>query len=422
VGPASAQAMPKTKTLLFYASLLLAVSPALLLLWPALAGGWAADAAAQDPWLLGLEIGWLIWAVLAWRLNQNRLTLLAPALAAAAAWLVGQSQAGLARGASEAWLLCLPSGLALSLLPPEGALLSERSFGRLVLAFLPAGLAWAVFSADAVEARQLMDWRAAGAPGAGLSHLAHVGLLLLIPALWWRWHAKVEAVLLALSGGLLGQALLAWAIQAAGPPPTAAARVWLASQALFGLAMAVGLFLLYWQRVYLDELTAIPNRRALDEAMTHLSGPWAMAMVDIDHFKKFNDSYGHDQGDDVLRLVARHLAESTNGRAYRYGGEEFCVLCPGLDTEAVESLMEGARAGLAKRRFHIRLPKGIRKKTGPPDRGSLTAPTTQVQVTISVGVSRPDKRHPDPAQVMKMADEGLYKAKESGRNKVIRAN
>ena len=422
MGPASAQAMPKTKTLLFYASLLLAVSPALLMLWPSVAGAWAADAAAQQPWMRGLQIGWLVWAVLAWRLNQNRLTMMAPALAVAAAWLLAQSQAGLGRSAAEAWLLCLPLGLALSLLPPEGALLSERSVGRLLLAFLPAGLAWAVLSASPFDARQLLDWRMAGAPGAGLSHLAHVSLLLLAPALWWRWHAKIEAVLLTLSGGLLGQVLVAWAIQSAAPPPLLAARVWLASQLLFGVAMAVGLFFLYWQRVYLDELTAIPNRRALDEALSHLSGPWAMAMVDIDHFKKFNDSYGHDQGDDVLRLVARHLAESTNGRAYRYGGEEFCVLCPGLDTEAVEAIMEGSRAGLARRRFHIRLPKAIRKKTGPPDRGSLSAPTTKVQVTISVGVASPDKRHPDAAQVMKLADEGLYKAKENGRNNVIRAN
>jgi diguanylate cyclase (GGDEF)-like protein len=414
--------MPKTKALLFYASLLLAVSPALLLLWPGLAGNWAVDAAGQKPWLLGLQIGWLCWAVLTWRLNQNRLTMLAPALAAAAVWLVGQSQAGLGHGATDAWLICLPAGMALSLLPPEGALVSERSFGRLVLVFLPAGLAWAVQSASPVDARQLLDWRAAGAPGAGLSHLAHVGLLLLVPALWWRWHAKVEAVLLAICGGLLGQVLLAWAIQSAAPAPLLAARVWLASQLGWGLSMAVGLFFLYWQRVYLDELTGIPNRRALDEAMAHVSGPWAMAMVDIDHFKKFNDSYGHDQGDDVLRLVAGHLSESTNERAFRYGGEEFCVLCPGLDTEAVEAIMEGARAGLARRRFHIRLPKAIRKKTGPPDRGSLTAPTTQVQVTISVGVSKPDKRHPEAAQVMKLADEGLYKAKDSGRNKVIRAN
>jgi diguanylate cyclase (GGDEF)-like protein len=414
--------MPKTKALLFYASLILTVSPALLLLWPALGGHWALDADAQKPWLLGLQIGWLVWAVLTWRLNQNRLTMLAPALAAAATWLMAQSQAGLGRNGSEIWLLCLPSGMALSLLPPEGALLSERSFGRLVLVFLPAGLAWAVANASPIDAKQLMDWRAAGAPGAGLSHLAHAGLLLLAPALWWRWHAKVEAVLLALAGGLLGQVLLAWAIQWAGPPPLLAARGWLASQLLFGLAMAVGLFFLYWQRVYLDELTGIPNRRALDEALAHLTGPWAMAMVDIDHFKKFNDNYGHDQGDDVLRLVARHLRDSTNGRAYRYGGEEFCVLCPGLDTEAVEAIMEGARAGLAKRRFHIRLPKSIRKKTGPPDRGSLAVPTTQVQVTISVGVARPDKRHPEPAQVMKLSDESLYKAKENGRNNVIRAN
>jgi diguanylate cyclase (GGDEF)-like protein len=414
--------MPQTKAPLFYLSLLLALGPALLLLDPALAGRLAPGPDALGRWQLGLQLGWLVWALLAWRLNQNRLTVLAAIMVAAAQWTVGQSLAGQSRAAAEGWLLAVPAGIGLSLLPKEGALVSERTFARLFLLFLPAGLAWAVASGGAAEARQLLDWRLAGAPGVGLSHLAHAGLLLLGLGLVLRWHPKVEAVLLAVLGVVLGQLLLAWCLDLAAPEPAVAARVWLASQMLAGGAFSGALFLLYWQRVYLDELTNIPNRRALDERMAHLQGAWALAMVDIDHFKKFNDSYGHDQGDDVLRLVGRHLADGTGGKAFRYGGEEFCILAPGESSAALETLMDGVRDDLARRRFHIRLPKGIRKKTGPEDRGSLAAPTTQVQVTISVGVAKPDKKHAEGPQVLKLADQGLYQAKDRGRNNVVRMN
>ncbi|MFA0072035.1 GGDEF domain-containing protein, partial [Vibrio breoganii] len=73
-----------------------------------------------------------------------------------------------------------------------------------------------------------------------------------------------------------------------------------------------------------DQLTNIPGRHALEVDMKHLGRKYSMAMVDIDHFKTFNDTYGHDIGDDVLKLVARILRETTGGaKAYRYGGEEF---------------------------------------------------------------------------------------------------
>ncbi len=65
------------------------------------------------------------------------------------------------------------------------------------------------------------------------------------------------------------------------------------------------IFTIYWQRVYIDELTDVSNRRALDEKLATLNGEFAIAMMDIDHFKDFNDTYGHDEGDNVLRLVGR---------------------------------------------------------------------------------------------------------------------
>ena len=79
-----------------------------------------------------------------------------------------------------------------------------------------------------------------------------------------------------------------------------------------------------------DTLTGLPGRRALEERLRSLGGRYTIAMVDIDHFKNFNDQHGHDVGDQVLKLVAARLAEvGGGGRAYRYGGEEFSVLFRG---------------------------------------------------------------------------------------------
>ena len=88
---------------------------------------------------------------------------------------------------------------------------------------------------------------------------------------------------------------------------------------------------------YHDELTTLPSRRAFNDAMMRLQPPYSIAVVDIDHFKKFNDTYGHDTGDvQVLRLVASKLSLVTGGgNAYRCGGEEFTILFPGKRRDEV---------------------------------------------------------------------------------------
>ena len=93
---------------------------------------------------------------------------------------------------------------------------------------------------------------------------------------------------------------------------------------------------------YHDELTTLPSRRAFNDSMQRLQQPYSIAVVDIDHFKKFNDTYGHDTGDQVLRLVASNLARVTGGgRAYRCGGEEFNILFPGKNTSDVSTISSG---------------------------------------------------------------------------------
>ncbi len=123
---------------------------------------------------------------------------------------------------------------------------------------------------------------------------------------------------------------------------------------------------LYLKRVYQDPLTAIPNRQALDDRLHGLSGQYAIAMVDIDHFKKFNDTYGHAEGDNVLRMVAQHLMGHLGRDIYRYGGEEFCVVFEGEKREEAETRMELARGTLEKRKFFLGARGGGRTRKRKP--------------------------------------------------------
>ena len=171
-----------------------------------------------------------------------------------------------------------------------------------------------------------------------------------------------------------------------------------------------------------DELTGLPSRRSLDERLRALGPDYAVAMVDVDHFKKFNDTHGHDIGDQVLRLVAARLAEvGGGGRAFRYGGEEFTVLFPDCGVKDTLPYLEHIRQSIEDYRMAIRAgnrpaseKKGSRRRAarerGGRDKG--------LSVTVSIGVAGPDRRRRTPAEVIKAADEALYRAKEGGRNRV----
>lgn len=188
-----------------------------------------------------------------------------------------------------------------------------------------------------------------------------------------------------------------------------------------GVVLLMALFRLYWQKVYIDELTQIPNRRALDERLHSLGRTYSIAMCDIDFFKKFNDNYGHEEGDNVLRFVGAHFSRQTSGRAFRYGGEEFAVLFPGLGAEEAQIIMEKARRTLAERDFYIRMPSEIRLQKSKKDRGSAERNKKRVHITCSIGIAARSKDCPNPEAVMSAADKALYQAKESGRNKAILA-
>ena len=110
-----------------------------------------------------------------------------------------------------------------------------------------------------------------------------------------------------------------------------------------------------YQMAFRDELTGLPGRRALNERLQRLGRDYVIAMVDVDHFKKFNDTHGHDVGDQVLRLVAGQLRKvGGGGKAYRYGGEEFTLLFPGKSVEQSLPQIEAVRLAIEQYRMQLR--------------------------------------------------------------------
>ncbi|MBN2144951.1 MAG: GGDEF domain-containing protein [Candidatus Aureabacteria bacterium] len=159
-----------------------------------------------------------------------------------------------------------------------------------------------------------------------------------------------------------------------------------------------------------DELTGILGRRSLNDYILKLGSTYTIAMVDIDHFKKFNDRYGHATGDDVLRLVASILSEvGGGGKCFRYGGEEFTVVFPGKAAKDAVSFLEGVRERVASSVLTVRNKKSNRSKQAKK----------RVAVTISIGLAEKDGLFSTPEEVIHAADKALYRAKKSGRNRII---
>jgi len=178
-----------------------------------------------------------------------------------------------------------------------------------------------------------------------------------------------------------------------------------------------------YNMAFIDELTSIPSRRALRNKMSALGRRYSIAMMDIDHFKKFNDTYGHDIGDQVLRLVASRINQvGGGGKAYRYGGEEFTIVFNGKTEAEVLPYLEEIRQAIESYPMRIRQPGRPKdNKTGSQLRGSDTD-NDIVHITISIGVCQKSEQHDTPDNVIKDADRALYRAKESGRNCTITAN
>jgi diguanylate cyclase (GGDEF)-like protein len=233
------------------------------------------------------------------------------------------------------------------------------------------------------------------------------------------------------------------------------------------LILAASLIETSYVLAYHDELTGIRGRRAFNESLLSLDQQYAIAIVDIDHFKKFNDTYGHDVGDQVLCMVASHLAQVRgDGQAFRCGGEEFAIVfrnrsaqeafehldklrqviekstfqVRGSDRRAEKSAEKSGEAvsekssgsgserrtgtGRSDRRRTVKNKAAASSSKGGPLRPSSReqSPATQfpdrLSVTVSIGVAEPSTRNRQPEQVIQSADQALYRAKNKGRNRV----
>ena len=246
-----------------------------------------------------------------------------------------------------------------------------------------------------------LSWLPVGQPAA-LVALAAVAAL--VGRTLWRPDAESRGLLWAAVG-----CVIAMSIGPARGGPT----LHLANA---GLVLVVAAVESAYAMAYHDELTGLPGRRAFNDALLRLGDMYTVAVVDVDHFKKFNDTHGHDVGDQVLRMVATRLAEvGGGGRAFRYGGEEFVVLFPGRTAEESAPHLEALREAVATSTFKLRQPGRPKQKPKAPRRNA--GPTRELAVTVSIGAAQ-SRGAAVPDKVVKAADQALYRAKEGGRNRV----
>jgi len=176
-----------------------------------------------------------------------------------------------------------------------------------------------------------------------------------------------------------------------------------------------------YRLAFRDELTGLPGRRVLNERLMSLEGNYSIAMLDVDHFKAFNDTWGHDVGDQVLKLVASRLRRvGGGGKAYRYGGEEFAIVFLGRRVLEVLPRIEALRKDIEAYEMQIRAANRPRSTEAGAVRSAADAAPIWVTVRVSIGVAEKSERLATPDAVIKAADEALYRAKSAGRNRVSR--
>lgn len=334
-------------------------------------------------------------------------------------WLVATPLAGWGHGATmRAIAIAAPLSLALAFRVRPGRLKSVRGLVAAALMLAPLALSLGVLRLEMPWLRALVlsswfpdftGWRLPG-----ISLVLAAGFAATLP---WLKDGELRRFATSILFALLPffHFLNLGAIP--GELPFLTLRAGFAFSVV-GSLLLHAIYRVYWQKVYIDELTELPNRRALENHMLVLSRHYAIAMVDIDHFKQFNDTYGHAEGDNVLRFVGFHLRLQSGLCTYRYGGEEFCVIFEKANSQDALQAMDRVREALASRDFYIRAPKHVREKTSKKDRRPSTLGTPKVRITISVGIAASELHGATPEEVRREADAALYDAKSSGRNRV----
>jgi diguanylate cyclase (GGDEF)-like protein len=350
------------------------------------------------------------------RFNRGRaLILLGSLLAAFAGYHYAQGLGGFAEKAVYTALVVLvPLNALIAMTLPERGVVYHGSYRWLVLlgvqVLLILWIAAAGRSALSGLAWQgvLEHWLFRSPPTPLAGRLVFGAAF--VAAVWRAWpkHTPLDIGLAA--------ALAAFFIAAewAGSPPVFAAFLCAA-----GAVVLLAFVQESHRLAFRDELTGLPGRRALDEQLRALGPQYTIAMVDVDHFKKFNDTHGHDIGDQVLKLVAARLADvGGGGVAFRYGGEEFSVLFAGKSRKEALPYLENTRDAVERYRMAVRSDERPRQQDAGIRRRGDGVPAKLLSVTVSMGAAEPEFERQPPSQVLKAADEALYRAKKGGRNRV----
>jgi len=365
----------------------------------------AAEGIRVAPYAVGL-----VGLLLGWRLRRSRLVfaLLALGLAFAlvTAWTPGDARI------FQLVAILLPLDLAAIALLPERGVLTTSGLSQAAALLLEIGATAAV-----------LDYARPGPVWPPLTHA-------FVPPALTAWTPLGQPALLAFAlsacavaaGRWLGRDATGrgylWALAAAflalHAPQTGLDRALFFATA--GAVLVIAVIELSYRLAYHDGLTGLPGRRALSEALDRVGGTYTIAMADVDHFKRFNDTYGHEVGDEVLRTVATRLREALpEAEVFRYGGEEFAVLFGGRPAEDCRPMLEAAREAVAAEQFTVRRRVRPRKKPAKP-KSRRSQP--QETITVSLGLAQADRRHRSAEEVIAAADQALYRAKEKGRNRL----
>jgi len=261
-----------------------------------------------------------------------------------------------------------------------------------------------------------------------LAHLAQALQLPVVPG-GQSWLKLPLAALLAFIGAIVLatmrfmvrptviQSSIAWTVLAAFLALNSsypASTIYLATG---GLVLVVSLIETSHRMAFSDELTGLPSRRALTDALMRLPELYTIAMIDIDHFKKLNDEHGHAAGDQVLRMIGSTLTRTEGGgRPFRYGGEEFAVLFAGKTADEALPYLEDLRETIEASGFTVRGRDRPKVRPDKPVRSAGRQKT--LAITVSMGVAEPEQPGADPEEVIRAADQALYRAKRAGRNRI----
>ena len=372
-------------------------------------------------------VNFLLWAatlgalVMAWRFHSSRVlfAVLVLCLADRALVLLGHASAPSANAGFALLAILVPlnliffcaigeCGLTLTSVGSGAGILTIQAAAVMVLA-RPENLEFARWAEHAFLPRGFFAW----------TPLPQLALLAFAAAMAWLG-IRMSLLRKPVDCAFFWSACAAFAGLNAASPGRASSLYFAAGVLMFAASLVETSYLL----AFLDELTGLPGRRSFNQELLALGDSYSIAMVDVDHFKRFNDAYGHDTGDQVLRMVAGQLARvGGGGRAFRYGGEEFAIVFPGHGVQDCAAHLEELRAAIAKFSFMVRGPDRSQRRRDErryarPGRRPVGSAKTRTAVTVSIGVAESSARLASPEQVIEAADQALYHAKGQGRNRV----